>query len=51
MLPLYILLKICSGPLNPIKCIGLLFRSLKAYFKLLKSILGEFFYSASLLSK
>ena len=51
MLPLYILSKICSGPLKPIKSIGLLFRSLKVYFKLLKSILAEFFISASPLRK
>ena len=39
------LLKICSGPLKPIKSIGALFRSLKVYFKLLRPILAEFFIS------
>ena len=51
MLPLYILLEICSGSLKPIKSVGLLFRSLKVYFKSLKSILREFFISASPLRK
>ena len=51
MSPLCMLLKICSAPLKPVKSIGALFQSLKVYFKLLKSILAEFFISASLLKK
>ena len=43
MLLLYILLKICSGPVKPIKSTGSLFRSSKVYFKLLKSILVKSF--------
>ena len=44
-------LKICKVPLKPINPIGALFRSLKVYFKLLKSILEEFLISASLSRK